>query len=51
MLTTLPRTQEEPNRRDMPPDLQTHIRYPEDLFRIQAQIYQAYHMIIARLPR
>jgi uncharacterized membrane protein (UPF0182 family) len=29
---------------DMPPDLQTHIRYPEDLFRIQAQIYQAYHM-------
>ena len=26
----------------MPPDLQTHIRYPEDLFRIQAQIYQAY---------
>src|SRR5215475_8207049 len=28
----------------MPPDLRTHIRYPEDLFRIQAQIYQAYHM-------
>ena len=28
----------------MPADLQTHIRYPEDLFRIQAQIYQAYHM-------
>jgi uncharacterized membrane protein (UPF0182 family) len=28
----------------MPRDLQTHIRYPEDLFRIQAQIYQAYHM-------
>jgi uncharacterized protein len=28
----------------MPPDLQTHIRYPEDLFRIQAQIYQTYHM-------
>ena len=28
----------------MPPDLQTHIRYPEDLFRIQAQVYQAYHM-------
>ena len=28
----------------MPPDLQTHIRYPEDLFLIQAQIYQAYHM-------
>jgi len=28
----------------MPPDLQTHIRYPEDLFQIQAQIYQTYHM-------
>ncbi|MGC1917077.1 MAG: UPF0182 family protein, partial [Pseudolabrys sp.] len=28
----------------MPPDLQMHIRYPEDLFLIQAQIYQAYHM-------
>ena len=26
----------------MPPDLQTHIRYPEDLFRIQAQVFQAY---------
>ena len=28
----------------MPADLQKHIRYPEDLFLIQAQIYQAYHM-------
>ena len=28
----------------MPPDLQQHIRYPEDLFRIQAQHYRAYHM-------
>ena len=28
----------------MPPDLQQHIRYPEDLFRIQAQQYRAYHM-------
>jgi uncharacterized protein len=28
----------------MPPDLQKHIRYPEDLFFIQAQVYQAYHM-------
>ncbi len=28
----------------MPLDLQKHIRYPEDLFLIQAQIYQAYHM-------
>ena len=28
----------------MPPDLQKHIRYPEDLFNIQAQQYRAYHM-------
>src|SRR5262245_56911298 len=28
----------------MPGDLQKHIRYPEDLFRIQAQLYRAYHM-------
>jgi uncharacterized membrane protein (UPF0182 family) len=28
----------------MPPDLQKHIRYPEDLFLIQAQMYRAYHM-------
>jgi len=28
----------------MPPDLQKHIRYPEDLFLIQARLYQAYHM-------
>jgi uncharacterized protein len=28
----------------MPPDLQRHIRYPEDLFYIQAQEYRAYHM-------
>ena len=28
----------------MPPDLQRHTRYPEDLFRIQAQLYRAYHM-------
>jgi uncharacterized membrane protein (UPF0182 family) len=28
----------------MPPDLQKHIRYPEDLFRIQALQYRAYHM-------
>jgi uncharacterized membrane protein (UPF0182 family) len=28
----------------MPPDLQKHIRYPEDLFFIQAQIYRTYHM-------
>ncbi|OAJ52325.1 hypothetical protein A6V36_17810 [Paraburkholderia ginsengiterrae] len=28
----------------MPPDLRQHIRYPEDLFQIQAQLYRAYHM-------
>jgi uncharacterized membrane protein (UPF0182 family) len=28
----------------MPPELQRHIRYPEDLFQIQAKIYRAYHM-------
>jgi uncharacterized protein len=28
----------------MPPDLQKHVRYPEDLFIIQAQMYRAYHM-------
>lgn len=28
----------------MPADLQNHIRYPEDLFLIQARLYQAYHM-------
>ena len=28
----------------MPQDLQQHIRYPEELFQIQAQLYRAYHM-------
>jgi uncharacterized membrane protein (UPF0182 family) len=28
----------------MPAGLQKHIRYPEDLFLIQARVYQAYHM-------
>jgi len=28
----------------MPPDLRAHIRYPEDLFDIQALQYRAYHM-------
>ena len=28
----------------MPADLQKHIRYPEDLFLVQARIYQTYHM-------
>ncbi len=29
----------------MPPDLHAHIRYPEDLFLIQADIYSTYHMV------
>jgi len=28
----------------MPPDLQKHVRYPEDLFLIQARLFQTYHM-------
>jgi uncharacterized membrane protein (UPF0182 family) len=28
----------------MPADLRRHIRYPEDLFLIQARLYQTYHM-------
>jgi uncharacterized protein len=28
----------------MPADLRRHIRYPEDLFLIQAEMYRAYHM-------
>lgn len=33
----------------MPQDLQRHIRYPEDLFLVQAQIYRAYHMETAEV--
>ena len=29
----------------MPPDLQQHIRYPEDLFTLQALQYRAFHMV------
>jgi len=29
---------------EMPKDLQAHIRYPEDLFRLQAKMYATYHM-------
>jgi len=29
---------------DMPEDLRTHMRYPEDIFRIQTYIYSIYHM-------
>jgi uncharacterized membrane protein (UPF0182 family) len=28
----------------MPPDLRAHIRYPEDLFRIQTALYTTFHM-------
>ncbi len=28
----------------MPPSLRVHLRYPEDLFHIQAETYQTYHM-------
>ena len=28
----------------MPADLRTHVRYPEDIFKIQAGMYQVYHM-------
>jgi uncharacterized membrane protein (UPF0182 family) len=31
----------------MPSGLQLHIRYPEDLFLIQARLYQTYHMMAA----
>ena len=34
---------------DMPADLQQHIRYPEDLFLVQAQLYRAYHMDTAEV--
>jgi len=33
----------------MPADLQKHIRYPEDLFLIQARLYQSYHMETAEV--
>ena len=29
---------------DMPPALRAHIRYPEDLFAVQASVYATYHM-------
>jgi uncharacterized membrane protein (UPF0182 family) len=29
---------------DMPEDLKKHVRYPEDLFRIQSEMYAVYHM-------
>src|SRR6516164_1573934 len=32
------------NRSDMPENLRRHIRYPEDLFTVQAEMYGTYHM-------
>jgi uncharacterized membrane protein (UPF0182 family) len=29
---------------DMPAGLRSHVRYPEDIFRIQSQVYTTYHM-------
>jgi uncharacterized protein len=29
---------------DMPADLRAHLRYPEDLFRVQTSLYATYHM-------
>jgi uncharacterized membrane protein (UPF0182 family) len=29
----------------MPEDIRKHLRYPEDLFRTQAQVYKTYHML------
>lgn len=33
----------------MPEDLQNHIRYPEDLFALQAEVYATYHMTDPRV--
>ena len=30
---------------EMPADLRRHVRYPETLFRVQAEIYRTYHML------
>ncbi len=33
----------------MPESLRVHLRYPEDMFNIQAKVYQSYHMRTARI--
>jgi uncharacterized membrane protein (UPF0182 family) len=33
----------------MPPDLRSHVRYPEDLFKVQADIFRTYHMTDPRV--
>jgi uncharacterized membrane protein (UPF0182 family) len=30
---------------EMPEEVRLHLRYPEDLFRIQAEVYKTYHML------
>ncbi|HVL50627.1 MAG TPA: UPF0182 family protein, partial [Actinomycetota bacterium] len=32
------------NQSEMPEEIRDHVRYPEDLFRIQSYVYQRYHM-------
>ena len=34
---------------EMPQSLLSHIRYPEDMFKLQASVYQSYHMRDARV--
>lgn len=34
---------------EMPDDLKNHIRYPEDLFTVQTQVYSTYHMTDPRV--
>lgn len=34
---------------DMPASLRAHVRYPEDLFRVQAELYRTYHMTEPRV--
>ena len=37
------------NKGEMPADLATHVRYPKDLFSIQAIMYESFHMTDARI--
>jgi hypothetical protein len=34
---------------EMPTSIREHLRYPEDLFRVQAEVYKTYHMLDARV--
>jgi uncharacterized membrane protein (UPF0182 family) len=33
----------------MPSELRTHLRYPEDLFTVQADVFRSYHMTDPRI--